>query len=240
MAVEIDKESFELSRSGTTRINRRYLADSRSEALSGIPKVVDGLPLAGIRGSIWISKDDGRHVVEAVYEGLVDDPDESLDEFDIVTEEREQKIEAFRPRGILLTEYDGSYDAETGRLIFPPTMPKPKTRLGQPLTLDSMRGDSETPNPLWNATSYSVEYSMATWRLVRKKVPQSLVKQSRTVIDRLPSGFEESGPKKQWYVRPLQKRKVGNAWTMEWSAIEISEFTDMQVLLALRAAETKK
>jgi hypothetical protein len=240
MAVEIDKESFELSRSGTTRINRRYLADSRSEALSGIPKAVDGLPLAGIRGSIWISKDDGRHVVEAVYEGLVDDPDESLDEFDIVTEERVQKIEAFRPRGILLTEYDGSYDAQTGRLIFPPTMPKPKTRLGQPLTLDSMRGDSETPNPLWNATSYSVEYSMATWRLVRKKVPQSLVKQSRTVIDRLPSGFEESGPKKQWYVRPLQKRKVGNAWTMEWSAIEISEFTDMQVLLALRAAETKK
>jgi hypothetical protein len=240
MAIEIDKETEEEDRMGKVTLRRRYLCDTKQEVRTGIPKVVDGLIKVGRRSSPWISTADGRYVADVIYEGLFDDPDESFDEFDIVTEEREQKIEAFRPRGILLTDYDGSYDAETGRLIFPPTMPKPKTRLGQPLTLDSMRGDSETPNPLLNATSYSVEYSVATWRLVRKKVPQSLVKQSRTVIDRLPSGFEESGPKKQWYVRPLQKRKAGNAWTMEWVAIEISEFTDMQVLLALRAAETKK
>jgi hypothetical protein len=76
--------------------------------------------------------------------------------------------------------------------------------------------------------------------MVRKKVPSNLEKQARTVIDRLPSGFEWSGPKTQWYVRPLQKRKVGNAWTIEWQAIEISGFPDLQVLYALQAREPRR
>jgi hypothetical protein len=240
MAVEIDKETFEVDRLGKMLIRRRYLADSRAEALTGLPTSAEGLPRVGFRGQVWISTTDGRHVVDAVYEGLISENDEAFDEFDLVTEEREQKIEAFRPRGILLTDYDGTYDAESGRLIFPPTMPKPKTRLGRPLTLDTYNTESEEPNPLWNATSYGVTYSTATWRLVRKRVPSSLVKQERTVIDRLPSGFDYNGPKKQWYVRPLQKRKSGNAWTIEWTAMEISEFADTAVLMALQAAQSKR
>lgn len=233
MAIEIDKESFEVDRLGKIRLRRRYLTDSRTEALTGLPKFVEGLPLAGTRGSVWISKDDGRHVVDAVYEGLIDDPDESLDEFELITEEREQKIEAFRPRDILLTDYDGSYDEKTGDLIFPPTMPKPKNRLGQPLTL-ATTSESETPNPLYGAKTYPVPHTTAVWRLVRKKVPGSLTKQEGTVIDRLPSGFDYTGPKKQWYVRPLQKRKRGNAWTIEWTAFQVTDFADLEVLLALR------
>jgi hypothetical protein len=233
MAIEIDKESFEVDRLGKIRLRRRYLADSRTEALTGLPKSVDGLPIAGTRGSVWISKNDGRHVVDAVYEGLIDDPDESLDEYELITEEREQKIEAFRPRDILLTDYDGSYDEKTGDLIFPPTMPKPKNRLGQPLTL-STTSESETPNPLYGAKTYPVPHTTAVWRLVRKRVPTSLAKQEGTVIDRLPSGFDYTGPKKSWYVRPLQKRKRGNAWTIEWTAFQVTDFADLEVLLALR------
>jgi hypothetical protein len=233
MAIEVGKESFEEDRLGKLRIRRRYLTDTRSEALTGLPRVVDGLPIAGKRGEIWISKDDGRHVVDAVYEGLIDDPDESLDEYELITEEREQKIEAFRPRDILLTDYDGSYDEKTGDLIFPPTMPKPKNRLGQPLTL-ATTSESETPNPLYGAKTYPVPHTTAVWRLVRKKVPGSLTKQEGTVIDRLPSGFDYTGPKKQWYVRPLQKRKRGNAWTIEWTAFQVTDFADLEVLLALR------
>lgn len=240
MAVEIDKETFEVDRLGKMVIRRRYLTDSRAEALTGLPGSVDGLPLVGLRGQVWISTTDGRHVVDAVYEGIEgDDPDPIYDEYELLTEEREQKIESFRPRGILLEDYDGSYDAETGRLVFPPTMPKPSTRLGRPLTLDTYK-ETDEPNPLWNATSYAVPHTVANWRMVRKRVPSSLVKQERTVIDKLPSGFDYSGPKKQWYVRPLQKRKSGNAWTIEWTAMEISEFADMAVLMALQEAQGRK
>jgi len=235
MAIEIDKESFQVERLGRVRLQRRYLTNSLDEALTGLPKFVGILPLVSIRGSVWISKNDGRHVVDAVYEGLIEDPAESLDEYELITEEREQKIEAFRPRGILLTEYDGSYDEKTGDLIFPPTMPKPKSRVtGQPLTFNGAPIQGETPNPLYGAKTYPVPHTTAVWRLVRKKVPSSLTNQEGTVIDRLPSGFDYTGPKKQWYVRPLQKRKRGNSWTIEWTAFQVTDFADLEVLLALR------
>jgi hypothetical protein len=241
MAVEIDKESFEVDRLGKMLIRRRYLTDSRSEALTGLPAAVDGLPRVGSRGQVWISSTDGRHVVDAVYEGVTEDPDETFDEYEILTEEREQKIESFEPYDLLLYDYGGYYDLETGALKFPPTLPKPPKRLGQPLTLDSYKtATADTPNPLFGATSYAVPHSVANWRMVRKKVPSSLVKMERTVIEKLPSGFDYSGPKKQWYVRPLQKRKSGNAWSIEWSAIEISEFKDAAVLMALQSAQSKK
>jgi hypothetical protein len=241
MAVEIDKETFEVDRLGKMLIRRRYLTDSRAEALTGLPASVEGLPRVGIRGQVWISTTDGRHVVDAVYEGLVSEQDETYDEFDIMTEEREQKLESFEPYDLLLYDYGGYYDLTTGDLKFPPTLPKPASRLGQPLTLNSYKTTAEDPpNPLFGATSYAVPFSIATWRLVRKRVPSFLIKQERTVIDKLPGGFDYSGPKKQWYVRPLQKRKSGNAWTIEWSAMEISEFKDVAVLMALRSSQPKK
>jgi hypothetical protein len=241
MAVEIDKESFEVDRLGKMLIRRRYLTDSRSEALTGLPAAVDGLPRVGSRGQVWISSTDGRHVVDAVYEGVTEDPDETFDEYEILTEEREQKIESFEDQASLFNDYGARSNVETGRLEFPPNLPKQPKRLGQPLTLDSYKSaPAETPNPLFGATSYGVPYSMANWRMVRKKVPSSLIKMERTVIDKLPSGFDYNGPKKQWYVRPLQKRKSGNAWSIEWSALEISEFKDISTLMSIQALQSKK
>jgi hypothetical protein len=240
MAVEIDKETFEVDRLGLMKIRRRYLTDSRAEALTGLPMIVDGLPLVGTRGQIWISKNDGRHVVDAAYEGLVGDPDESLDEYELITEDREQKIEAFRPRDRLIEDYGASYDEKTDSLIFPPTLPRPASRLGQPLTVATTRRDrqgfdaSEAPNPLYGAKTYPVPHTTAILRMVRKKVPGSLTKQEGTIIDRLPAGFDYSGPKKQFYVRPLQKRRRGNSWSIEWTAFQVTDFSDLEVLLALR------
>jgi hypothetical protein len=233
MAIEIDKESFQVDRLGKIRLQRRYLTDSRTEALTELPKFVDGLPLSTIQGSVWISKNDGRHVVDAVYEGLIKDPDESLDEYELITEEREQKIESFPDVQRLYDEYSGYIEDNT--LQFSPYLPKPKSRLGQPLTLDTMAGKSnEIPNPLFGAKTYPVPHTTAVWRMVRKKVPSSLVSQEGLIIDRLPSGFDYSGQKKQWYVKPLQKRKRGNAWTIEWTAFQVTGFTDLQVLLVLK------
>lgn len=234
MAIEIDKESFDIDRMGMMRVNRRYLADSRNEALNDIPKQVDGLPLAGVSGVIWISKTDGRHVVDVVYEGLETEfPDGEYDEFELITEEREMPIETYAPFEILVEEYGAVSNTETRRVEFPETLPKQPSRLGQALTLDTMNG-KETPNPFYGVTSYGVTYTSAVWRLVRKRVPSNLIKQERTVIDRLPSGFDYSGPKKSWYVRPLQKRKSGNAWTIEWSATEVSEFKHLEALFTLQ------
>ena len=242
MAVEIDKESFEIDKLGKMVIRRRYLADSRTEAMTGLPNSVDGLPRIGVSGRVWISSTDGRHVVDAVYEGVTGEgPDETYDDFELLTEEREQKIETFEDQETLFNDYGARSNVETGRLEFPPNLPKPPKRLGQPLTLDTYKtATAETPNPLFGASSYGVPYSMANWRMVRKKVPSSLVKMERTVIDKLPSGFDYSGPKKQWYVRPLQKRKSGNAWSIEWSALEISEFKDISTLMSIQALQSKK
>jgi hypothetical protein len=240
MAIEIDKESFQVDRLGRVRLQRRYLTDSLNEALTGLPKFVDGLPLANIRGSVWVSKNDGRYVVDAVYEGITyENPDGSSDEYELITEEREQKIESFPDVQRLYDEYSGYIQDNT--LQFSQYLPKPKSRLGQPLTLDTMKAKgNEIPNPLFGAKTYPVPHTTAIWRLVRKKVPPSLTSQEGTVIDKLPSGFDYTGPKKQWYVKPLQKRKSGNAWTIEWTAFQVTGFTDLGVLLVLKGGKEKK
>lgn len=242
MAIEIDKESFEIDRMGLMKVRRRYLADSRNEALTGIPGSVDGLPLVGVSGAIWISKTDGRHLVDVIYEGIMTEfPDGEYDEFELITEEREMPIESFYYQGDLSSDYGAYTDPDTNRILFPPTLPKAKSQIGRPLTLETMKDTSkEEPNPLYGTTTYPVTHTAATWRLVRKRVPNSLIKQERTVIDRLPSGFDYSGPKKSWYVRPLQKRKSGNAWTIEWNAIEISEFKDIEALLDIQRLSRQK
>jgi hypothetical protein len=136
---------------------------------------------------------------------------------------------------ILIYEYGAEYNFQTKRIEFPETLPKSGSQLGRPLTLDTMKNkDKEEPNPFYGVTSYPVTHTAAVWRLVRKRVPNSLIKQERTVIDRLPSGFDYSGPKKSWYVKPLQKRKSGNAWTIEWSAMEVSEFKHLEALFTLQ------
>jgi hypothetical protein len=241
MAIEIDKESFEIDRMGMMRVKRRYVADSRNEALTGIPRSVDGLPLAGVSGAIWISKTDGRHVVDVIYEGIMTEfPDGEYDDFELITEEREMPIETYEPFAVLFEEYGAFSNTDTRRVEFPETLPKSApsksgSQLGRPLTLDTVRNkDKEEPNPFYGVTSYPVSHTSAVWRLVRKRVPNSLIKQERTVIDRLPAGFDYSGPKKNWYVRPLQKRKSGNAWTIEWSAMEVSEFKHLEALFTLQ------
>lgn len=236
---EIGREEIEISRIGGMRLKTQFLADSRTEAMRDVPLTLEGLLRTQARISPWIKR-GGQYLVDAIYEGVDTDPDPSQDEYQLFTEERETKIESFAPRDVLIETFGATVDAE-GRLKFPPTLPKPKSRIGQPLTLDTYKnGDgAETPNPLHNTTTYGVPHTTAIWRLVRKKVPASLERQARQVIDRLPSGFDYQGPKAQWYVRPLQKRKIGNAWEVEWQAFEISEFSDLTVLATLQSRDRK-
>jgi hypothetical protein len=231
--LEIDRETIEIDSLGKLRLRVRYAADSRSDAIRNTPAKLEGLPRTALRAQPWIGK-QGKYIVDAAYEGLDADPDPELDVYELITEERENKIESFPDRELLEESYGATLD-EDGNLIFPPTLPKPPSRLGQPLTLDTMKsGAVEPQNPLHGTTSYAVPHTTAIWRLVRKKVPANLEKQSRSVITRLPSGFDYQGPKASWYVRPLQKRKAGNSWEIEWTAFEVTDFADLQVLLALQ------
>ena len=237
--LQIDKEQIEQNNLGGVQIRRRYRAGSRSEALTGVPPLVDGLPISSKSAQPWLG-DAGPWIVDAVYEGVIEDPDPEQDVFEIRTEEREQKLVTFEPREKLVEEYGaivGEADgAET--LTFPATLPGPPTRMGQPLTLSNRgSGPAERPNPLYGATSFPVFASVAIWRLVRKRVPQSLQRQSGSLIDKLPSGFEYNGPAEMWWVRPLQVRKTGNAWEIEWTALEISKFPDLEALAGLQASE---
>jgi len=236
--IHIDKEQIDRSSLGSVRIRRRYSAANRSEALTGVPPVVDQLPLTSSSLQPWIAG-DREWLVDAVYEGVIEDPREEFDHYELRTEEREAKIEAFQPRDLLIEDFGALVDAETGLLTFPETLPAPPSRLGLPLTL-SNRGQAaaETPNPLHGTTSYAVESTVAVWRFVRRRVPQGIARQARTIIERLPSGFQYDGPATSWYVRPLQRRRVGNAWEMEWTAFDVDQFPDAKVLALLQSRET--
>jgi hypothetical protein len=233
--IELDREGLERDELGRLRLRVRWLATSRAAALSGPPRTVDGLPLRVHRGQPFISQADGRYVIDAVYEGLTEDPGPESDSYELRTEEREVAIESFPDRKLLKEVY-GAVEGDEGRLEFPAILPRPQSRLGQPLNLDTYRSQDAGPvnNPLYGTTSYAVPFTTAVWRLVRRKVPGGLEAQSRTVIERLPAGFDWRGPKTQWYVRPLQRRRRGNAWEIEWSAFEVAPFQDLAALFALQ------
>lgn len=233
MAVAVNQEKFSLGNDGRLRLNIQWLTDTRSEALRSIPTSYEGLARTNASGSPFISQNDGRYVVDAVYEGLIDDQAPEAEQFELGSEYREQKIETFPDREVLRNEWGAS--EEDGRLVFTPTIKKPTTGgtgLGTQKT-------EEIPNPFYNLTTYPVEYVVATMTILRKRVPAALERSVGTVIDRLPSGFDYQGNAKSFLVRPIHRRKVGNAWEIRVQYQQVDEFSDVQALLVL-LQKTKK
>lgn len=227
MAVVVNQEKFSLGNDGRLRLSVQYLTDTRIEALREIPFLREGLARTSASGSPFISESDGRYLVDAVYEGLIDDPDPETDQYEISSEYREQKIETFPDREILRSEWGAS--EEDGRLVFTPTIKRPSeggTGLGPQKT-------EEIPNPFYNLTTYPVEYIVATMTILRKRVPAELERTVGTVVDRLPSGFEYEGNAKSFLLRPLQRAKVGGAWRIRAQYQQVDEFKDVQALLVL-------
>lgn len=228
MAVIVDKESFDIGKDGRVVLRIQWLADNRSEAIRDIPMVQDNLVRTGLSGSPWISQDHGKYLVNATYEGLVEEQQaEEAEQYELSSEYREAKIETFPDREILRTEY-GAVE-EDGRLVFPPTIRQP-TSGGSGL---GNRKTAEVANPFYNLTTYPVEYAVANWTILRKRVPAELERQVGTVIANLPSGFDYNGKAKSWLVRPLRRRKVGNMWEINVQYQQVDEFSDVEALLLL-------
>jgi hypothetical protein len=227
MAVEVDKEKISVGADGRIRLSVQWLTDTRAEALRGIPKVYEGLVWAGHSASPFLSRSDGRYLVPANYEGLLEDQAPELEQYEIDSEFREVKLETFPNREILRKEWGAS--EENGRLIFAPKIKRPNdggTGLGS-------NKEEEIDNPLFNATTYPVEYAVATMRILRKRVPPSLERAVGSVVGSIPSGFDYQGNAKSWFVRPLRRRKAGNMWEITVQYQQVDEFTDVSVLLAL-------
>jgi len=228
MAVIVEKESFTIDRIGKVTLQIQWLADSRGEALRDIPMIQEGLVRTSISASPWVSQNDGRYLVNATYEGVVEElTSEELEQYELTSEYREAKIETFPDREVLRNEY-GAVE-EDGRLVFPPTIKQP-TSGGSGL---GNRKTAEVPNPFYNLTTYPVEYAVANWTIARRRVPADLERSVGTVISNLPAGFDYRGNAKSWLVRPLQRRKAGNVWEINVQYQQVDEFSDVEALLVL-------
>lgn len=232
MPTPIDKQRVSITPEGRLTILSRQLFNTRREALTAYPRTLEGLAFAGAQGEPRTNH-DGKWIMDLRYEGLIDEPTEKDDSYELRGEEREVPIENFPDRELLRKEF-GAYE-EGGMLKFPEKMPK-SSELGSPLTLDSYKdGKGEVDNPLFNCRSYPEEYQVAVWRLVRRRVPQLLAGMVGTVQTKLPTGFAGMGakPDSRWYVRPLQSRKRGNSVETEVQFKEVSKFQALEALQKL-------
>ena len=239
MAVTIEKEKFSIDDRGRIRYQLRYKADSRTDALTGIPRTFEGLFLLGTSGTPWIDK-NGAYLVDATYGGLIYESNPELDSYEVIEEFQDKKLSAFPDRELLEEEF-GAYIDPWGDLRFPETLPK-TSRLGSGLSLNTYRdGDNaEEQNPLYDATTYKVAYAVAIHRMVRKRIPARLEKMVGTVVDRIPAQFEYSGRAESWWVQPLRRRKVGNAWDIEMRYEQVDDFKDQEALVKLMQRTDKR
>jgi len=232
MPQEIDKQRVTVTREGRLTILSRQLFNSRREALTAYPRTLEGLAFAGAQGEPR-TRHDGKWIMDLRYEGLIEEPTEKDDSYQLTGEEREKPIEEFPDRELLKKEF-GAY-VEGGRLLFPEKLPK-SNEIGSILGLDNYKdGAGEVDNPLFNTRSYAQEYQVAVWRLVRRRVPALIEGWVGTVQTRLPSGFAGMGAKAdaKWFVRPLRTTKRGNAVEIEVQLKEISKFQAMEAIQKL-------
>lgn len=232
MAREIQGERVTITREGRMTLAVQLLFDTRREALTQYPRTLEGLLFAGAEGAPRTTK-EGKWILGARYDGIIDEPTERDDSYRLTGEDREMPIENFPDRELLKKEF-GAYE-ENGRLKFPEKLPKSNV-IGSLLNLDSYKdGAGEMDNPLFNATTYPEEYQVAVWRFVRRRVPQVVEGWVGTVLTKLPKGFEGMGAKSdaRWYVRPLDVNKMGNCVECQVQFKEISKFQALEALQKL-------
>ena len=188
-------------------------------------------------GLQWTTK-QGKWTMDATYVGIMEEPTEEQDETSITKEEVVKKIEAFPDRQRLKDEF-GAYVDENDRLRFPEFLPKPPIGTTGLDPSNGLSGD-QVPNPLFNVTTYPAEVNRATWRLVRKRVPSTIRKISRTVIKSLPSVFKDDTPVQQWYVHPYQVRRRGEMVEISVEFEEVGEEVDAYAVRVLAQKARKR
>lgn len=229
MATELETQRITVTREGRVSLRTQFLFNSRAEMMRSYPRTLEGLGFAGFDGKPFI-RNDGKWVMGIAFEGIVEEPTEKDDTFQLRGEEREVPIENFPDRALLEKEF-GAYEYD-GALLFPYRLPRDSSTTALQAYQNNKGDEEDNINPLFNTRSYPVEYQVAIWRLVRRRVPQLLVGMVGSVQTKLPGGFSGMGAKSDasWYVRPLVVNKRGNAVEIEVQLKEISKFSALEAL----------
>lgn len=224
--IQVDKTNFSLRRGGPMVLKIRFAADTEDEALTGIPYTQRGgaLVLQSAESAQWYAGSE-KFIVDATYEGLIDDPPADMDEYSIDGEWREEKIETF-PRPEMLVEMYGAYRSGS-EVLFSPDLPASAV---SSTGLPRQGSASQEPNPLFGVKTYPVFYEVAEWSFVRKSIAPSIQRLRGKTVDRLPAGFRYDGEAKLWFVEKVPRRSRGNAWTGSVRYKQIDEMPHIKAL----------
>lgn len=260
MATELKGRQFSINeRTQVVTFQQRWYADTEDEALFELPTAYRGLSRKGKSGAEW-DAGAGKWIADLVFEGLLDDPDEEYDTFELTGELREEPLETFPVRSLLVEDYGGRIEGE--RLVFPEDLPSSASpgagfagRFGAGFagaagfaSRQSSRGglggqDDDRKNPFHNVHTYPVEYELAVHSYVRRQVPAAVDQRKGTIVTTLPAGFEYQGTAKAWYVRPPVKRRQGHGAGKFWSiqetyqAVDAIKHIEVLAILAKKGAE---
>lgn len=243
MATEVGKRKFSITDDGAVFFTLQYHCDTEDEALFSIPTTYRGLLRYSHDGGQWVGSE---WVVTAKYRGLPAsasyDPEE-FDQYSIEGEWREEPIEAFPNRKLLIDNY-GAY-VEDGKLKFPEKLPSTAQgaadalgfaagfAIGLALSDAGGSADDGEDNPLFGVRSYPVYYDMAEHRYVRETVPGDLTRKAGTIVESLPSGFDYDGDATAWLVDKPSRFKQGNCWRIVERYKEVDELKHIRALYDL-------
>lgn len=230
MAVLVDTVKWQQRQGGPLVYRVRWKADTEEEAETGIPYFIKGGALMLVDSSA-VQWHPGAEVflVDAQYEGLLNDPPPELDEFTIDGEFREEKIESFPIRSLLVEQF-GAFE-KNNRLEFPRLLPKKaKTTTGVKAPGENAEDEE---NPLYNVRTYPVFYEVANWRFVRKQLPSFVSGLPGQIVERLPDGFEYGGDAKMWFCTKAPRTKRGGSWSVSVHYKAIDKIRHVAALQAL-------
>lgn len=234
--IQVDKTNFSMRRGGPMVLKIRFAADTEDEALTGIPYTQRGgaLVLQSAESAQWYAGSE-KFIVDATYEGLIDDPPADMDEYSIDGEWREEKIESFPNRQLLIDQY-GAY-MKGAELLFPETMPAAAVSA---TGLPRQGSSTEEVNIMNGVKTYPVFYEVAEWSFVRKSIAPSIQRLRGKTVDRLPAGFRYDGEAKLWFVEKVPRRSRGNAWTGSVRYKQIDEMPHIKALQDLINSGSQK
>lgn len=226
-----------------------YKADSLSDA---VPAFYNGTLRQTDKTEPWTGNPANGYLIDATYRGLDEGEDpEVYDRFQITGGWREEPIEAFPLRGVLV-KYFGAY-VEKDKLLFPEQRPKIQASgpafgsfgsafggvasasisLTSGISQANASSNEDDRNPLFGVRTYPVYYDVATHSYVRKRVPADVTRRAGTVVERLPAGFEYDGDAKAWLYDAPDRQKEGTAWRITERAKEVDKLKHLAALYLL-------
>jgi hypothetical protein len=213
-------------RTGIKRLTIRWWAPTLEDAdTCGDDKVI-GLPL--VSRSVDEKEPAGPtagYDVTLNYEGLNTEPTAAEQE-EFEGSFREEPIESHPLIREIAAYYGGTLDPDTGRIVFPQTIPGwqkaggianaavgfSSTRLG--LTGTTRKGATQTErNPLFGLTSFPLMQVVFRRTYATKTLRRGLLKEVGKIRKSLPKGYEAlDDPDFDWLVQPPKVRRRGNCY----------------------------